>query len=321
VQRPAPRWTVRGLIPATELVVVYGQAGSGKSFLTLDIAAAVQQGEPWRGLKVRQGDTCYIAAEGAGGFRNRLEAYRRHHETQLDRLHVIPAAPNLLKVDQVKSLAAAINAAGRFALIVVDTLAQAIPGADENSAEDMGTLVASCKALHRLTRATIVLVHHAGKDPARGMRGSSAVQGACDAVIEVTRQNGQRLATVAKLKDGADGARYAFRLEVIAVGEDEEGEIIDSCVVEHQAEVKRARRAPKGKNERLVLETMGDLLGLAEGGLVGVGEVLDSAVGRLPQDPGKRDRRREVAMRAIESLVAGQWLELEGGKLRMGLCA
>jgi hypothetical protein len=140
-------------------------------------------------------------------------------------------------------------------------------------------------------------------------------------VIEVTREGEQRLAKVVKLKDGVDGAVYPFRLEVITIDVDEEGEVIDSCVVEHLAEVKTVKKPPKGQNERLVLEIVGDLLGLTEGGLVGVGEVLDSAVQRLPQDPGKRDRRRELAMRAIESLVAGQWLELEGGKLRMGLCA
>lgn len=313
VERPAPRWIVRNLIPAAELAVIYGASKAGKSFLALDISACVQQGVPWRDLRVEQGNVCYIAAEGAGGFRNRLVAYRRHHEVSLEDLRIIPAAPNLLKVDQVKRLAAAVNSAGKFTLIVVDTLAQVIPGADENSAEHMGTLIAACKALHRLTGATILLVHHAGKDPTRGMRGSSAVQGACDAVIEVTREGAQRLATVDKMKDGMDGAQYPFKLSVIPIGEDEHGDVIDSCVIEHLQGVRAVRKSPKGINERAVLEAMQDLMGLTDEGFLNYGEVVDAAAAKRPDDA----RAGYQIRRAVDNLLDKKYLEVVDGKLKL----
>jgi hypothetical protein len=47
-----------------------------------------------------------------------------------------------------------------------------------------------------------------------------------------------------------------------------------------------------------------------------IGEVLDTAVALVPQDPGKRDRRREVLMRALEALAAENWVQVDGGRVR-----
>ncbi|RDT51218.1 AAA family ATPase, partial [Enterobacter roggenkampii] len=33
-------WIIKGILPRAELCVIYGESGSGKSFLTLDLCAA-----------------------------------------------------------------------------------------------------------------------------------------------------------------------------------------------------------------------------------------------------------------------------------------
>lgn len=314
--RPPPRWIVKNLIPEAELVAIFGPTGSGKSFLTLDVGASVQRGVPWRDLKVQQGQVAYIAAEGAGGFRNRLVAYQQHNELARLGLHVLPAAPNLLKIDDAKELIAAVRAIGKVRLVIVDTLAQTTPGADENSADDMGRLVASCKALHRATGATVVLIHHAGKDPGRGMRGSSAMQAACDAVIEVSREGEQRFATVAKMKDGIDGAVYPFRLDIVAIGEDEDGGVIDSCVVKHQdkAEEAASTRQPAGDVAKALWQSINDLAMLG-GDETTVAAVIEDAIKAMVTDPSKRDRRREVATRALQGLASAGWVGIEDGRV------
>ena len=49
-------------------------------------------------------------------------------------------------------------------LIVLDTLARGFGGSDENAAHDMGAFIQGCDILKVKTDATILLVHHSGKD-------------------------------------------------------------------------------------------------------------------------------------------------------------
>jgi hypothetical protein len=165
---PAPTWLVKGVLPQAALAVIYGASGAGKSFFALDLVAAVALGQPWRGLKVRQANVLYIAAEGAGGFRSRVKAYQHANEVEFGpALQVIAGQPSLLTAaDPSEIIAEALRIdAG---LVVVDTLAQTTPGGDENSAVDMGKALKQCRRLHDETGATVVLIHHAGKDAARG---------------------------------------------------------------------------------------------------------------------------------------------------------
>lgn len=304
----APRWIIRDVMPEAEIAVVYGESGSGKSFWVLDMAAAVALGIPWRDQATTQGQVVYVAAEGAGGFRNRLKAYARHRGIKLDALPlaVIPDAPNLLSVPDVKDLCAALTRHGPARLVVVDTLAATTPGANENAGEDMGKALSHCKAIHRATGALVVIVHHSGKDATRGARGWSGIKAAVDAEIEITRAEHDRVATITKLKEGEDGAEFGFKLQQVPVGQDDAGEVITSCVVEHTAAVKKIARGKKpkeGEHERRVMQAVHDLLGV-DGGRPTVTEVVDEAVNQTPFDAaaGKRDRRREYVFRALNTL-------------------
>jgi AAA domain len=95
-------------------------------------------------------------------------------------------------------------------LIIVGTLSRCTPGAEENSARDMGEVIAFCSELQKPSSAAIAFVHHPTKaDPKGGGRGSSVVFGAVDTEIRITTDDddadviGSRLITVtcAKQKD------------------------------------------------------------------------------------------------------------------------
>ena len=306
--RDPPQWIVKGVVPRAELMVLYGESGSGKSFLALDIAMAIARGEPWRGHRVRQGRVVYVAAEGAGGFRNRLKAYQIEHQVDLARVPfgVVHAAPNLLSTSKGKvdsdtvELARAI---GKADVVIVDTFAQTTPGANENSAEDMGQALAHCKVLHRATGALVVLVHHAGKDPTKGARGWSGIKAAADAEIEVVRDGDFRAARVSKQKDGEDGQAWGFRLRQVPIGVDEDDEIVTSCVVE-EAEVPKTTRTRKlGDVERVVVEVVNEMAEAQTAGIE-VKAVLEEAKNRLPKTEGK-DTRMQRVKRALASLSEG----------------
>jgi RecA-family ATPase len=153
------------VLPRADLAVVYGESGSGKSFFVLDSRCRLP-GQEWRGKRTA-GQGCGLhSAEGAGGFRNRLNAYSAHHNVPLDlsTWRVIPEAPNFMQAEDIKALIAAVKAYGQPDLIVVDTFAQVMPGANENAGEDVGKALGHCRALKRATGAMVVLIHHSGKD-------------------------------------------------------------------------------------------------------------------------------------------------------------
>lgn len=301
-------WLVRNLIQREGLGVLFGEPGSGKSFLVLDLSGAIAQGGDWRGLAVTGGPVIYIAAEGAGGFRKRLQALALHHGVDLESLPlgVIADAPNLLR-DEDKALARAITAAGGASLIVVDTLASVTPGGNENSGEDMGAVIGRCKRLQAETGAFVLLVHHSGKNAANGARGWSGLRGAVDLEIEVTRDGEDRAARVSKQKDGEDGEVFPFRLQVVNLGTDEDGEPITSCVVEHVHEQPAAkaekRRKPTGKNQRIVFEVVEKFAPCS------VDDVLTMAADHMIRDPqSKHDKRRDRAREALEALLVGKFV-------------
>ena len=324
LQRPRAAWLVRGVLPRAGVAMVYGESGTGKSFFVLDLVAAIARGMDWRGHKVERAEpVVYICAEGEADFRDRVQAYCTYNGLQDFPIGVIPDAPNLLVKDDVRDLIGSVKAFGPTSVIVVDTLAQATPGANENSGEDMGRALAHSKALNRATGALVLLVHHSGKDSAKGARGWSGLRAAVDAELEVARFGAgdfsdPRMARVSKLKGGRDGAEFGFRLNLVEIGQHEDGEVISSCVIlAEESKPKAQRKAPpKGDKQQLVLRTAQALTEMDD--QVTTQEVIDAAVNQMvAPEPGTRDNRRRDAMRALESLIAANLLGNDSGRVKV----
>jgi len=303
---PPASWLIKGVIPYGELIVLYGESGSGKSFMALDMAMAIAQGREWRGKKVKQGRVIYIAAEGAAGFRLRLKAYGEHHGLDINVLPfgVIHASPNLMQKDEAIDIAKSIIASGGAYLIIVDTFAQVMPGANENAGEDVGLALKHCKGIHRATRAPILLVHHSGKDASKGARGWSGLRAAADAEIEVTRDKDQRQLRVSKQKDAEDGQEFGFKLTPVLLGLDEDGDAITSCIVEEAETIQKAAKGRVlGKVEKLVVEVVNEMAQFQNAGIE-IKFVLDEVIKKMDKPDG-RDTRRQKAKKALLALCEG----------------
>jgi AAA domain len=302
-QGQPPSWLVRGVLPQAELAVIYGESGSGKTFFALDLVAAVARGVEWRGRRVKAGRVVYVCAEGGGGFRKRIRAYAHTHGVSAGamQLEVISERPDLLSNDH-KALATAI---GKASIVVVDTLAQTTPGANENSGEDMGKALSHCRDINRATGALVLLIHHSGKDAARGARGWSGLKGACDAEIEVSRVHEARAARISKQKDGEEGEVLPFKLQPVLLGQDEDGEIT-SCVVA-VSEAAPIARGPAGSIQAAVFGVAQELVKTTE--RVPREALVQQAIARLPEPPeDKEDRRRDKVKRALDTLIADNFL-------------
>lgn len=294
-------WLVKHLLPATGVATIFGESGAGKSFTVIDIACHVALGREWQQRRVAAGRVVYVAAEGAGGIRRRLQAWCAAHDTDAGAvdLHVVAARPNFLRGDEVSRLTRAIGSA---ALVVVDTAMAVTPGGDENSSEHMGTLMRFAARIADAVGGLVLLVHHAGKDVSRGQRGWSGLKGAVDTELEVTRNGDDRCLRLSKVRDGPlEGFRWHFRLEERVLGYDRDEDAITSAVV---AWVEAPRKTPGRVLSALqqhVLTVVVDLVQL--GGAVATDAVVEEAVRRIARAPGgKRDTRRQVVTASLNSL-------------------
>ncbi|EOY8379226.1 AAA family ATPase, partial [Escherichia coli] len=147
---------------------------------------------------------------------------------------VFPASPDY--VEQVIRTAGLVKSrtGENVRLIVIDTLARCFGGNDENDSRDMGAFIQGCDAIKQATGATVLVVHHSGKDETKGARGSSAFRAALDAEYRISRENSDVTALVAactKMKDAEEPKESAYDLKSVEVFTDTDGEEIVSMVV------------------------------------------------------------------------------------------
>lgn len=240
-------WTVTGLLPESGLAMLYGASNVGKSFLSLDLACALASGSPWFGCSTLPSTVIYVAAEGVHGLRGRVSAWRLAHERPIpESLMLVADGIDLSKradTDDLVWLAEDLLEANpefpRHPVFIIDTLASAMPGADENSATDMGRVVHHARELAKRTGGLVFLVHHSGKDSDRGPRGHSLLLAAVDTAIQVSGSSTAALRAwrVVKSRDGESGLCASFALKVVELDGDESQPRCTSCVVEPASEV------------------------------------------------------------------------------------
>lgn len=199
-----PEWLLERALPRGSLGVLYGPPKSAKTFLALDVGLSVAAGLPdVHGLRCKSGRVLYVLAEGgASMMRDRVWCWIESHGAVVgDRFVVHPRAVNLADPRAVERLLE--HAGLDWNLVVFDTLARCMDG-DENSVKDMHAAISGCDDVRERTGAAVLLVHHSGKDQTKGMRGSTALLGAVDAVLKMR----------------PDGARdYVFEVDALRHGE------------------------------------------------------------------------------------------------------
>ncbi len=233
-------YTVKGWLDRDAVSVLYGESNTGKTFLALDMALHVAAGERWHGSRVRRAPVVYVATEGGGGLGNRLAALKADSPSLTDKAHgrfrILAEAVDLFDGACGLGVRDILNEIGglieRPGLIVIDTLSRAMGTGDENSAADMARLIRAVDEIRRATGAHIMLVHHVGKDGAKGARGSSALRAAVDTEIALTRSGEVATARATKQRDMASGGAFSYALRPVHLGVDDDGDAVSSAIVE-----------------------------------------------------------------------------------------
>ncbi len=200
--RQAPAALINGVIFENTLAEIAGGHASFKSFVALDMAACVASGVQWQGKQTRRAKVLYIAAEGAAGLKQRVAAWELRHGQEMEVLF-LPESVQMHRPEHIEALVWELEQMEeKPGLIVADTLARCFVGGDENSARDAGTFIDGLDALRKATGATILTLHHVGKNG--DTRGSTAFSGAFDTIIEAKRENTTVTLRCLKQKDAAE---------------------------------------------------------------------------------------------------------------------
>jgi hypothetical protein len=207
-----PEHLIESMVPKNGMTVLYGPSGTFKSFVALDWALSVAAGIPWFGRQVQQAPVVYVAGEGVAGMKLRIQAWQLSHggADPTEHFHLLPNAVNLLDTDEMVRVAGALAGVNMelgqpCGLLIVDTMARALVGGDENSARDVGLFIANLDEIVRPLASLVV--HHSGKDGGVE-RGSSALRGAADSMIKTERSEKDKRNLTLKCAKSKDAEEF-----------------------------------------------------------------------------------------------------------------
>lgn len=251
-------WLIDGILSVGAKSVIGGPSQSGKSFLAVHMGMCIAFDRPFFGMEVKPGLVIYQAGEGALGIRKRLRAWRRHFGAPFGRetpFVLLQGRVDLYsKEGDLKALIAEIRAIMLhfpelpLRMVVIDTLATAAIGAEENSARDIGIVMDNIQALNTALGAHVMLVHHMNAGGDR-LRGSTAIYANIDQTVFVTRDPETRIRTakLGKQRDDETDLTWQFELPRIVLGTTDRGREITSCVCVPVGERDALRRAEEKK--------------------------------------------------------------------------
>jgi hypothetical protein len=243
--KPAPkRWIVKGLLARGETSAWIAPPGGMKSALMAELSVCAANQLPWHGRKV---DNCfsvvYFALERSDLVQRRLAAHcERLKLTAEDRAQMaiavcsstIDLTSSTCVPDVQATLRSIMHEHGAPAsLLIFDTFAKLIAagGKDENSAKDQGAVFANIQRIKDEAGSPhVALIGHTGKDESRGARGSNAILGDVDVMVEISGRE-IKTATVTKANDMPEGELFSFKSEVHDFGTDEDGDPITVNIV------------------------------------------------------------------------------------------
>ncbi|EEX66292.1 helicase RepA family protein [Vibrio metoecus] len=249
------KWLVKGFIGSQTFGTFFGQSGSHKSFITIDMSCAIATGSPWQGRRTKAGTVVYVASEGQVTICRRVKAWEFANGKEAHELHIVDLNSNMSEPTARDSLIEAIhnieNTFGtKVELIVIDTLAGHFQG-DENNSDAMGRFIKGCNLVIKETSATVLCVHHTGKDISKGGRGHSSLNAACDFEFKVVRDEKKGLTTLSntKQKDAEKAPSLVFDFQPVDLKITcEDGEPITSLASLTLATIKNNKSGTNDEN-------------------------------------------------------------------------
>lgn len=191
-----PEWLVHDLLPSEGYAIFFGEHGTFKTFIALDIALSVASDlgvirPTWEVGK--NGAVVFSLGEGRPGFRKRVEAWEAVHTggVPVENFYIVDPVPHAADEEGlghfVEGLDAFVPEDQPIRLIVIDTIGRAMQGLNENTAEDAGKMTKLVETLQRTFGCAVLCLAHAGKDG--NQRGSTGFPADADTIVKLERKS------------------------------------------------------------------------------------------------------------------------------------
>lgn len=227
-------YLVKGVLERQSNAVLFGKWNVGKTFVVLDVAAAIATGQEWFKRRTTKGRVLYLGYEGIRAMKKRIIALREKHPLLKDPATPFAWAPLRHPMTQAEGKMEVQALIHEFAkryrgapdLVIIDPLANAL-GGDDSDANLMAVLNTAVAGLMRAYKCTVLRVHHAGHGNEDRARGHSSLPAGIDTEIRVDDQE----IALTKQRDDVRG-RFGFKLKVVKIGRDADGDEVSTCVIE-----------------------------------------------------------------------------------------
>lgn len=221
---PEPETFFADTLARTSILLLAGRRGSGKTYLTLGMGAAIATGKPFGPYNCRQGKVLYVSQEmGKAAIRKRI---RRLFPDPSDRALIgenfTGVCKHRFKLDSDESAQPLIQLVSlmRPDVLFIDALRDVKGSCRESDNDEMGELMVRLRDEVALPfNCAIVLVHHKGKPGQdgqdRGSRGASAIEDVAEDVIYLTAEKGQdrRTGLFDKTREGSlEGSKFWYEI-------------------------------------------------------------------------------------------------------------
>lgn len=207
--QPPIDWIIEPLLSAGTLSLVVGEPGSKKTYSMLSLAVCVGLGLDWLDLKTAQNPVLIIDEEsGARRMARRLGDVMRGYQADdtTPVYYVTLAGFDFRQPDDLNTLDGLMRQTGAR-LVVIDALADVIPGADENAVKDVQPVFMGLRRVAETFQAAIILIHHTNRKGT--YRGSSALKGAVDVLLKAESEP-KSVDIDFKIEKNRDGEPFAF---------------------------------------------------------------------------------------------------------------
>jgi len=202
-------WLHRG-----DLAAAYGEGGAKKTYVFgCSLPVCVALGKDCMGFRTVKTKVLIIDEEsGENRFSERIAAAIRGElaDETIDLKYVCLANFKLDDPTDQVIVQSLIEETGA-GLVIIDALADVMDG-DENSKQDTQPVFSALRKIADTTNAAIIIIHHSNK--AGGYRGSSAIKGAVDLMIEVKSEDGSRFINFKTVKE-RDIERLTWAAEAV----------------------------------------------------------------------------------------------------------
>lgn len=313
-------WTVKRVLPANSVGVMFGASGTFKSFVAIDAAMHIAHGLSWLNQRTKAGDVVYLAAEGGVGILRRVKAWHLVHKRNPEHGKFWFVTKPLALLEQADTLRRAIaDLQVTPKLIVIDTLSQTFLG-EENSSNEVAEFLRAVRVeLAQAFGACVLILHHSGHSATERPRGSSAIRANTDFLFGVFRDEKDMACTLENVhqKDGELADDATFSLQTVQVGIDEDGDPIHTLVARQMGSVeefceKMAEevRAGRGDNNR-TLHGLCTFDGQTEA------DLRDAFYAALGKDK-TAETKKKAYQRAKGWLVKARMIDIEGPQVIRG---